>query len=211
MAKITTSIPVQKFEIVRDRIAAILIEELTNQAVLQPDGYLKNLLNSIKVYSERFHPFSESEMIAISVFFFNNDFDSKQQQSIRGKNTFFIDLFGFSPSTNREEGDKINAVNLQRIIGMIRFIFESPHYIRLGFDDPPLFINKTIVQSIKRTEEENARDSGNIIMYRVVFEVDLTEEQDQVPSVALNSSYTNVTIEETDLGFEYIIDPDLPT
>ena len=96
-------------------------------------------------------------------------------------------------------------------MGMIRFIFESPHYIRLGFDDATLFINKTIVQSIKRTEEENARDSGNMIMYRIVFEVDLTEEQDQVPSVALNASYTNVTIEETDLGFEYIIDPNLPT
>lgn len=204
VSKILTPIPDQAFELVRDRIAEILLVELAAQATLQSDVQVKALLNDVKVFSERFHPLNESEFFGVEIFLFTGDYDNKSAGSARGTYTFYLDCFGRAASTNRDEGDVRSSLKLQKLIGIIRAILESPNWNTLGFTPPNQVIGRTEVKSIKRTEEKNTEDSGNIMFYRIIFDVIATEDTDANVGVPLAQASTIVTIEETTLGLEYI-------
>jgi len=205
VSKILTAIPDQAFELVRDRIAEILLVELAAQATLQTDVEVKALLNDVKIFSERFHPLNEAEFFGVEIFLFTGDYDNKSAGSARGSYTFYLDCFGRAASTNQQEGDVRSSLKLQKLIGIIRAILESPNWTTLGFTPPNQFVGRTEVKGIKRTEEKNTQDSGNIMFYRIVFDVIATEGTDANVGVPWAQSDTVVTIEETALGLEYTV------
>ena len=203
VSKINSAIPPQNFETIRDQIAAILMVEFAAQIPLQADPETKALLQKTKLFSERFHPFDESEFFAIDIFLFTGDYDNKTQTSVRGTYTFYLDFYGRAATTNQEDGDKRSAEKAQRLIGISRAILESPNWLTLGFMPPNQFVQRTEVKSLKRTEERNNHDVGNIIFYRMVFDVIAGEDTDVISGIALKDSFITVEIEETGLGYEY--------
>ena len=205
--KISTLIPRQKYDIVRDRIGEILAAELANQTLIQTDPGLKSILEITKIYRERYHPFNESEMLAASLFFFDGSYSMSVPTYSRGEYTFYIDIFGRAATTSSNDGEYISSSNILFIGGLFRYIIESPQWINLGFEkgNPEgVVIEKAPkVISFKRSEEFNNRDAGNIMMYRLVFEVSTGETTVADQGLPLAGTDTDVTINETNLGYVY--------
>ena len=205
------------FELIRDRTAAIIADELGNQAELQaqvanPDTDLVEQLEKLKIVTERFRPFNESDYPAVDVFLFQDEFDNKAQQQVRGTMHLYLDVYtdgvrkGTDPKS--DAGDQLSSKRGQRIAGLIRTILEHPAYVTLLFNPPAeCYINRTIVRSIKRTEEENTKDGLSVMLYRVIFEVVSSEETNALPSRELALATTDVRIGETSLGYQWIYNP----
>lgn len=203
VSQISAAIAIQRYELIRDRIAEILLVEFQNQADLQADTEVSDLLREMNIFPERFHPLDESELFATSIFFYSGDYSNKQQLSVSGDYTFVIDFTGKAASTNRDDGDIRCALKLQRIAGIARTILESPQWLRLGFDSPA-FIQRTMVQSLRRTQEEHTRDASNEMLYRMMFNVSSSECAAGEGVAELEISSTVMTIAETSLGLQYI-------
>jgi len=56
---------------------------------------------------------------------------------------------------------------------------------------------------LSSTEEKNNEDSGNVMFYRIVFDVVANESTDTISGTPLGESFTTVNVEETTLGYEY--------
>ena len=87
---------------------------------------------------------------------------------------------------------------------MIRAILASPHYVALGFVPP--FIMRTEILDIEIAEPRDNQDSANMVMGRLVFQVDAPEAVEQIEPRIAEGYDTMVILEETDEGFVYIID-----
>lgn len=209
LALITEAIAQSNLELLRDRIASILVDELNNQATLQQsvDPDLAAQLSALQVFSERFYPLSDSEFPAIVIFFFIGEYDNKSQHSKRGVYQYYIDLLTKAQSTPANNADKISAIRAQRLALLINAILEDPNYLTLGFPPADGVVQRTLVRNLKRTEEEYTRDALGALMYRLIFEVVVAEQTNTIASVPLALSTTNVRIAETDRGYQYIYDP----
>lgn len=215
MAVIPTIIGQRNFEVIRDQIAAILTDELNQQRTLlsevtgdDRDQDLINYLGDLDIITERYAEPSEEDFPFVDVFFFNDDFDNKDPFAKRGTTQYIIDVFsiGEKQTPTGSEGGVVSATRGQRVAGMIDSILEFPHYNKLL--QPNGVVNRTLVRSIKRTEEENSRDSINIILYRVIFEVVMGESVGSLTGPLAQNNITNVSIGESDLGYvwEFIED-----
>lgn len=213
--RIDAPIALSRFVEIRDRLAEILVCEFEEQKNQQTDPEIIEILNNTHFYAERFHPLNESEMIGIALYLFRVVYDNQNSQASRGMHDFFLDIYGRHPATedadgtNREDGDKNNAVQLQVVITLIRAILEDSRWIRLGFD-PSLgetFIEGHEIESIQRTEPRDNKDAGNILMYRVVFKVRAVENTRALEGIPLGLATTTVKLQDTDQGYEYIFDP----
>ena len=87
MAVITEAIPQQGFDIVQNRIAEILVEEITNQIAVQ------ELTDEVNVFVERIEPFDKSEDVVIMVYLKEGDYDGYTQRDTQGTNMYFIDVY----------------------------------------------------------------------------------------------------------------------
>ena len=213
MSRITDAIAPARFEEVRDAIATILITEFTAQAALQTDPELIETLNEAKVYSEMFRPPNASELPALQVFLFSAEYDNQNPTAARGQYIFYIDTFLGSAEGDSDFGDQLASKKSHALIGIIRGILSHPHWICLGFDPAAqkaagdeAFIHHSHIMNIKRMEEENTRDADSIMMYRIILEVVLTENTRQIPTGPLVASDTDVRIDTTDLGFQYVVE-----
>ncbi len=207
MAQITTAIGQSRLELVRDRIGTILRDELSNQATLQAstDPDLAAQLTALNVFGERFYPINDNDMPAIDIFFFNGDFDNKDHTtSKRGTYQYYIDVFTASESTATSNADRTSSLRAHRLAMLVHDILEDPNYLTLGFLPSEGVVQKTLLTNIKRTEETNTRDGRAVMMYRLIYEVVVTENTETISPTALSSVATNVRIAETNLGYEYL-------
>lgn len=207
MAQITTAIGQSRLELVRDAIGVILRDELSNQATLQAgsDPDLAAQLNAISIFGERFYPINDSNMPAIDIFFFNGDFDNKDYtNSKRGTYQYYIDIFTASDSRSAENADRLSSIRAHRLAMLVHDILEDPHYITLGFTPSDGVVQRTLLTNIKRTEETNTRDGRAVMMYRIIYEVVVTENTETITGLPLAIASTNVRIAETDLGYQYL-------
>jgi len=155
MSNITEQIPIQNFEIIRDRIVEILQDELTNQFVNESDLSLKN----IKVYSERSIDFDKTELPAISVDFDAMNLDSTEPEDPQNELIFNIIVNTNAKSSVGIRGDEKAKKEAQKLIGMCRYILQSPYNYRLRFDfgnSIVRYVQVTVLQAI----QAQAADDG---------------------------------------------------
>lgn len=197
-AKILDKIGVQRYELVRDRIAVILKEELVNQSALH-----SNPLLNAGVWSSRFISFDREEIPAVNINLLDGTYIDKTQLHRQGDYTYTIDVY---TSAIGQDGDK-NSVNLgQRIAGIIASILSHPHYKTLDFRPP--FLSRTSVESIKRYDTGNENPNiENIAFHRIEFKVVMPEHVGPQSHVELISNDTTVLIDITDKGYQYLIAP----
>lgn len=199
MSKILTEIPPQGFELIRDQIGIILADEFAAQFAIHGDAD-----RNAKIVSERITPIGKEELPLINILHARSSYDNNTAKDSDGKNFYNIDAYTSAKSTDVKDGDSAAQARLGRLLGMVRAILMSSHYLTLGFAAP--FIMRTEVLDIEIADPRDNQDSANMMMGRLVFQVDAGETVDQALPTAAEGYDTEVKIELTDKGFLYIVD-----
>ena len=185
----------QNFEIIRDGIASILLQELTNQKNLQ------NFDEEINIYSERTTPMSNDELLTINLNLESGDYNDKTQAGVAGKMIYNIDIYTGGYENEDEKGSFNSAVRLHRYIGLIRYILSHTTYRTLNM--PLGVISGTSIDSFYVMESDLKQDSGFIKMSRMVFSVRVNESQLMEVGIELQENETVVKLHETEKGYIY--------
>jgi hypothetical protein len=196
MSVITTLLPQQNFELIRDRIGAILSDELSNQSMLHGN----NADINPTVFIERTVAFNHSEMPALNVMLARGTYDGQTVKQSDGTYLFNVDVYHKSKSSSGKKGDSEAVFKLHRLLGLVRAILEHELYKTLGFTPPFIMSRKVLDLTVADPE---STDAGSTAMGRVVFQVKVIENNPaSVPSLIAGYD-TEVKLELTDKGFMY--------
>ena len=186
------------FELVRDKIAAILTLEVANQRALavadgkDPDDY------SIRIYSERANPWEqwlnyddETDVTPIcNVWLDSSDFAKSTGNTVsrqRSASVYNIDVYAFGATVgslnSQIPGDQQASFNLHRGIKIVRNILMAADYIYLGLRGTVThrWINTVTVFQ----PEFDGRSMQNIMAGRIAFNVEFNEFSPQVEAETL--------------------------
>jgi hypothetical protein len=195
MSLINQIIPQQGFEVVRDVIGAILKIELEKQKELQ-------LLNDdINVFIGRNTPFQQSEKLMFNVLLDSADYTGSNQKSVSEKTVFFVDIYTSAKETESNDGGYLSSSKRDKYLGMIRYILQDHHYQTLGL--PPGSIMGTQVDGFENFESSNNQDAAFVKMSRLTFSVRIVEDQSLWEGIEINSIFTDVKLDLTELGYQY--------
>lgn len=189
------------FELVRDKIALILKEELDNQALLRGSGnpVIPNSDYTADVYIERFVPVDKSEPNVIIVSLNNSNLDNRTPISQSNECSFSIDVFTTAQQTSSNFGYYNSAVKLHRLIGLIRHILMSPYYDRLSFSNG--IVESRAITQFQFSEVRDEQDAIFSRMARATFNVRMIETSNQITPVTAEGYDSIIKIEETENGF----------
>ena len=194
MSKITTLIGRQSYELIRNRIGEILIDELANQTVLG------NVFTSANVEVESSSIVDNTEMSTIQISLSTGDYSNEHQGTSNGEFEFNIDVFCKSKSSLTYNGS-INAMfKTQALIGIVRYILKDPQYKTLGFT--PGFIGGVTVGKIMMGDADKT-DTMNSIGGRLIFKVKAIEENALLNVTLINSYRTSVILGTSAQGYQY--------
>ncbi len=214
MAFIQGQIPVQHFELIRDRIGLIIYQELQNQWSLYNDEDLEAPLpnpqistapESLLVYIDRIFPIDEAECPVINVIFNGAPYENNNPLRAEGVNTFFIDVYTKAMSNEdglNKDADKLANIKLQKILGKIAFILRHSLYKTLAF--APGFIGNTKVASIQIAGPKEMNDANSVVMGRITFEVRATEYVTPIDVRDMQGFFTTVKLYLSDKGYLFI-------
>lgn len=207
--QIDETLTARKAELIRDRIAEILAEELPNQAALNSDADL-----DATVYLERLIPVSNEELPVVNVFIAEGDFERFTSLSQTGEYKFVVDVFhkGVAEGSGvASRGDTISSKKSARLAGVIQAILSHFKYRQLGFANN--FINRVEVQKIEFLEPISAQDAANVTKARLLLMVSAEETIKAITPKLLEGFDTAVKLGITDFGYVYSGDnpPIIPT
>lgn len=198
MPKILLPIPPAAFELIRDRITEILIEEFNYQDSLIVDADQR--LNT-SIYSERNVSFDKEDMPAINVMLTGGSFDNKNSRNANGSYPFNIDLYASAISSQSEGGDYKSNLKLQRMIAWCRAILENPEYDTLGFQRGTIVVR--VGFSGFQIADPPKNDTENQTFCRMVFEVLANEVVELRPANLIDGYETKIKIDNTNRGYQY--------
>lgn len=197
MSKINTIIGPQNFELVRDRVAEILADELANQFVLTGDAE-----NNAKVFLERVVPIDKTETPLVNVKINRGVLKDQVAVNTHETLTFDIDIFHGAKSTDADNGDQVSRLKMQRLMGICRAILEDPQYKTLGFQAP--FIQNRHIESMDFADGD-PMDTSFKSMGRLTLSVKIPENTDLLIPVVAAGFDTEMTLELTDKGYTYTV------
>jgi len=177
MAYIDYEITEQRFESIRNRIAFILADELSEQSIITG-----NTLFDAIVWIERFIPFDKIELPAINVYFKNVNYDENTPITSKGTNFYNIDVIVSGKDSDTSGGDKIAVLKLQKLLGVLRFILENPNYLTLDFSEN--FIYTTKVSDINISQPSSNQDGTHTVSGQLTFEVTAEELNGDIQPIA---------------------------
>lgn len=202
MAIITEKIGKQGFELVGERIAEILAEEVSNQMDIQ------NFEETVDFYLERIEPFSKEQDVMISVAFREADYDGFTTRDSQGSYVYFIDLFCSSMGIGSIEPSTVSKEKLFRYLGLIRYILSSSKYLTLGFPSGLIggkYIKKITLDTDYSNFGNHSNYDGSFIRFaRVMYLVRVQENQALWDGISLDGNNTNITYNESALGTQLI-------
>lgn len=195
-ALITSIIPAQRFETIRDKIAEILALELLNQQTLivADEGEFV----APTVWTDRYVTFDKTELPALVVSLGTGEYSNQNPISAEGVYSYFIDVYANAESEEDVDGYKLSNAKMARIMGMVRYILSSPFYQVLGLARGYI-LNRTI-QSLGVFTAKDVQDALSDAVGRMVLTVRAVETQDGQPTITLEGMDTIFMIEETDRG-----------
>jgi len=199
MAEINEILTARKFELIRDRIAEIIADELLNQSVLNNDPQM-----NAKVWLERLVPMSQQELPAVNVFAADGKFDRFTTESQTGEYIFAIDVFtrgATEGSTAEQRGDLISTKRMMRLVGVIQAILSHWKFCKLAFTGN--FIDRVEVQSIKLMEPVKAADNSNVAKGRILLMVKAEETIAPFDPQLIAGYDTTVMLHETQMGYVF--------
>ena len=203
------------FEIVRDKVAIIVYNEMINQRNLSaPAGALpnaeyfefiskffkSNIVGDMlpNIFVERFTRLNTSELNALNIYYDRSTLSKGTQISNqRSDSRFQIDFFVAHKGTEDSKGDSLAAKDLHKIMGVVRNIIMHTIYITLGFSKP--FIQRRWIKELnayKPNENENKVNVDNIITGNLSLSVEFDEKNLGVIAEELEENYTTVSVDE---------------
>lgn len=204
-AKITTLIDKQdNFEIVRDKIAQILADEIANQQVLALAATKDPLLWKLKIYTERSNPWelflnkqdATVKTPIVNVWFDNSNIDGQASNTVERQKvdgTFNIDIYALGISqtdggSGHIAGDEDAATEAQRALRLVRNILMAGTYTYLGFPRKEnQFVWKRMVQAITSFQpEQTGNQAQQIQAIRLSLAVSYNEFSPQVEGEILD-------------------------
>lgn len=200
-AKINTLISAQSFEIIRDKIALILGEELPNQATLAANPKL-----NATVYVERYSPPNSSELSEVpivNVLLGQGDYSNQDVTQSTGTYLYFIDIYTKAKANEDNGGDTRAIISLQKMLGVCRGILEATQYLTLGFTYP--FVMGRKINSIQIAGPSDP-GTDSLVRGRLILEVKVPEYQEQVTANALDGTDTTVRIDTSPQGYLWVVD-----
>lgn len=192
MSKILVAIPPQNFEIIRDRLAVILADELENQVLFYNPELDAN------VYVERTDPINNTELPALNVSLASGSYDNKDVTGTDGTYTFNIDAYTSAKATALANADTQSTFNLHRLLGVCRYILENPVYRNLGYVTP--YISRVTVGSIN-IAEPGAKDALSTFMGRLTVTVRVVETTALLPAELIAGYETAAKLYTTEQGY----------
>ena len=194
MAQIKEIIPAQYFEVIRNRIAEILTDELDNQVVLTYDADLE-----ATVYVDRFVPFDHTDTPAVNISFAEGKYDNQTVVDVDGTYVFFIDAFTRANTTNSDRGDKLAMFKLHKLLGVCRAIIQNPIYKTLGFEPP--FIMSRQISNISIAAPQKEGDALSVVMGRLILTIVAPEDTQLLTAKLIAGFDTQVKLSLTDKGY----------
>lgn len=195
------------FEIVRDKIALILVTEQAEQVQLATTaGKPDPSLWALKVYTERATPWDDytaSDLI-VNVWFDTMTVDERSSNTVRDqtmRGTFNIDVIGFGTSKSngaggQVAGDELAALNAQRGMRLVRNIIMAGQYTYLGLRG---IVGQRMPQSISAFQPQlNSNPTEHAVGTRLSLGVRYDEYSPQFEPAVLQE--LGVTLERAEDG-----------
>lgn len=207
-------------ELVRDRIAAILLAETTSQQALALAAIPPKDPNlwKLRVFTERTNPWEEwidlpetAENPAFSapivnVSFDNANFDMRTGNVVerqKATGVYNVDVYGYGVSTasgsGHLAGDQAAAIECQRAVRLVRNILMSANYTYLGLArGPSQYVWRRWIQSIQLFQPQlNEHPVQQIHGARIAFQVEYNEFSPQVTGQPIEAIFVEVERAET--------------
>lgn len=203
MSIITESIGPGGYEVVRDRIAAILYDELANQFAIQYDEWL----NVRRVYLNRYVNFNESELNAINVGIGRVDLDNHDVTQADGLGIYWIDVHVGAKSAPNVDGGSLAIQYMHNLVNVCRGILEHSEYKTLGFA-PPFIMYRRVMQLLFNPPE--TKDNHSVCVGRLILHVKAPENNGvYIPNI-IQGYETVVKMHESEKGYMYFGEPEPP-
>ena len=199
MSKITNIIPAQNYELVRNRIAEILIDEISMQLILSGNYEL-----DLTVDIENQSPNDKTELPLINVSLINGNYGNKSYNgSITSTYQYTVDCYTNSKTINTTKGIQISTFKCHKLLGVCRYILENPIYKTLGYNAG--FIQRVFISDLQIAASKNGNDDAfNTVMGRLTFNVVVTETVDLLKPTIASGYNTRIKIGNTNNGYQII-------
>ena len=176
------------FEIVRNKIALILITESANQVALATtEGKPNPQLWELKVYTERSNPWEQflnntaARTPIVNVWFDSSNFNPSASNVIERQATeaiYNIDIYGFGLSqadgAGHKAGDKDAALEMARAVRLVRSILMAAQYTYLDLARGTVW--RRWVRSITAMQPQiDAQTVQQVVAARISFVVEFNE------------------------------------
>jgi hypothetical protein len=194
-SKINVLIGRQNYELIRNRIGEILIEELDNQFTVLGNTFAKAI-----VTVEGNNVVDSTEMSKVLVSLQKGNFNNEHYGESTGLFIFNIDCFCKSKSSDIVDGSSNAAFKAQALAGIIRYIIRDPWYNTLGFT--PGFIGNVTVSEIQ-IGESDPKDLLNTVGARVQVQVKCIESNSMPTPTLMNNYQTSVVLGTSAQGYLY--------
>lgn len=194
MAKITKIIGPDSYELIRDRIAEILIDELGNQNQLTYDPHV-----APKVSVENTNPEDLTGLPTLNISVAAGTYDSKDYRSVKGSYQFYLDCYTHAKTTSTTQGNYLAAQRLHKLIRLVRSILNDPIYKTLGFKAP--FIYRVWFSAFDISNMPGKSDTLNSMMGRLTFNVQASEENSLITPSLIEGYETTVKIDNSSVGY----------
>jgi hypothetical protein len=196
MGLINQEILPQGFELVRDRIAEILIEEISDQVNLFYQTELE-----CEIFVERATPVDKSELAVVNVLFAGGNLE---QENIKDGSILYqynVDIYTNSKTNFSNSADNRAAVKAHKLLGVCRSILKNPVYRTLAFA-PGSLVSRVQVRQIS-INENNAQDANSTYMARLGVFVLLTEVVGLIEAQNIEGYNAVVKISNGERGYKY--------
>lgn len=190
MGVIDTPIGDSCFELIRDRIYTIIVDELEQQVAITYDESLMDAT----VYLERATPLNHAEFPAINIYYAGMVPLRETKNTAHRTYRYFIDFFGKAPTTDTERGDKRAAIKIERLMAVVDKILRDKRYITLGFEQPKIM--STRVQSMEVGKPIDSMQATDAVLARLEFEVDTPEDVVDIQPRSLPGFVTQVVFDD---------------
>lgn len=171
---ITELIPDQPFQVIQNKIAEMLKDEIHAQHVLQ------DLDSEFEVFVERISPYDTSEDVMISIICREQDNMEYTQRNSQAQNMYFIDIFTGGIEVGNETMSENVRRKLFKYVGIIKYILNSGKYPTLGLP-PGLIGNRHVKKVTFDTDYSNwgnhtNYDASGIRFCRIIYLVTALED-----------------------------------
>jgi hypothetical protein len=166
--KIIGEITQRNFELVRNRLAVILFDEMERQDYVSTDP----LFEKPTIYVEGNQSFDANEHPIINVMLQRGDYESKDVIQADGVYLYNIDIHTKAKETSTDNADTLAMLRCQRLLGVCQAIFENPAYKTLDYAPGTIEHVKVNGISIGETSEGDAESTSRA---RLILEVSVPE------------------------------------